>query len=106
MGIIQLKNLKDYWSTDMTTNLPFFQSVFSRNRFFRILGCLHVGEIDSDDKCEKIEPLLDLLQPAFSSSYTPAQNVAIDESVIAFKGRVSFRQYLKGKPTPWGIKAF
>ena len=32
--------------------------------------------------------------------------MAIDESVIAFKGRVSFRQYLKGKPTPWSIKAF
>ena len=32
--------------------------------------------------------------------------MAIDESVIAFKGRVTFRQYLKGKLTPWGIKAF
>ena len=26
--------------------------------------------------------------------------------MITFKGRVSFRQYLKGKPHPWGIKAF
>ena len=24
--------------------------------------------------------------------------------MIAFKGRVTFRQYLKCKPTPWGIK--
>ena len=32
--------------------------------------------------------------------------MAIDESAIAFKGRVTFRQYLKGKLTPWGIKAF
>ena len=27
-------------------------------------------------------------------------------SLINFKGRVSFRQYLKGKPYPWGIKVF
>ena len=26
--------------------------------------------------------------------------------MISFKGRVSFRQYLKGKPHPWGIKAY
>ena len=32
--------------------------------------------------------------------------MAIDESVIAFKGRVSCLQYLKGKPHPWGIKAY
>lgn len=106
MGIIQLQNLKDYWSTNITTNLPFFRSVFSRSRFFQILGTLHVGNIDGDLKRDKIEPLLDHLVPAFQASYTLSQHVAIDESVIAFKGRVSFRQYLKGKPTPWGIKAF
>ena len=27
-------------------------------------------------------------------------------SVINYKGRVSFRQYPKGKPHLWGIKAF
>ena len=28
MGIIQLQNLKDYWSTSISTDLPFFRSVF------------------------------------------------------------------------------
>ena len=32
--------------------------------------------------------------------------MAVDELVISFKGRVGFLQYLKGKPHPWGIKAF
>ena len=106
MGVIQLQNLKDYWSTSITTDLPFFKSVFPRNRFFQIHGTLHVGNINGDLKHDKIEPLLDHLVPAFRSSYTLSQHVAIDESVIAFKCRVSFRQYFKGKPTPWGIKAF
>ena len=26
--------------------------------------------------------------------------------MISFKGRVSFKQYVKGKPNPWGIKAY
>ena len=68
MGIIQLQNLKDYWSTSITTDLPFFKSVFSRNRFFQIVGTLHFGNINGDLKSDKIEPLLDHLLPAFQSS--------------------------------------
>ena len=26
--------------------------------------------------------------------------------MIAFRGRIFFRQYIRGKPTPWGIKAY
>ena len=106
MGIIQLSNLKDYWSTSDTTDLPFFWSVFSRSRFLQIFGALHVGDPDSTLKRDKIQPFLDQLLPTFQSAYTPPREVAIDESVISFRGRVSFRQYLKGKPNPWGIKAF
>ncbi len=54
----------------------------------------------------KIQPLLDLLCPRFQSVYVPDRHIAIDESVIAFNGRVGFLQYRKGKPNHWGIKAF
>ncbi len=47
MGIIQLSNLKDYWSTDDTMDLLFFCTVFSRNCFVQILGAFHVGDPDS-----------------------------------------------------------
>ena len=106
MGIIQLNDLKDYWSTDDSTNLPFFRSVFSRDRFFQIFGALHVGDLEGTTKQGKIQPFLDKICPSFETAFTPGQQIAIDESVITFKGRVSFRQYLKGKPNPWGIKAF
>lgn len=106
MGIIQLKDIKDYWLLNDTTNLPFFRSVFSRDRFLQIFGALHVGSIGSNTKRDKVQPFLDKVSPSFARLFTPAQQIAIDESVIAFRGRVSFRQYLKGKPHPWGIKAF
>ena len=50
MGIVKILDLKDYWNTNVTTNLPFFRSVFSRNRFFQIYGMLHAGEIDGSTK--------------------------------------------------------
>ena len=54
----------------------------------------------------KIRPFLDLLLPSFRDSYTPTQYVSIDESMIAFKGRLSFLQYLPKKPHKWGMKAW
>ena len=65
MGIIQLKDLEDYWSTHHTTNLSFFRSIFLRDRFFQIFGALYVGDPDSTNKKGKIQALLDRLCAAF-----------------------------------------
>ena len=39
-------------------------------------------------------------------SYIPNQYISIDESMISFKGRLSFLQYLPKKPHKWGMKAW
>ena len=106
MGVIQLQNLKDYWLTSNVTNLPFFRQVFPRDRFFQIFGVFHAGAINSSVRRDKIQPLLDRLSPIFQTAYTTGQHLAIDESIIAFKGRIGCLQYIKGKPHPWGIKAY
>ena len=73
----------------------------------QVFGAVHPEEVDG---CTKrgltYQPFLDLICPAFEAALTPGRQISVDESVITFKGRVSFRQYLKGKPNPWGIKAF
>ena len=86
MGIIQLTNLKDYCSMDDTTNMPFFWSVFSRDRFFQIFGSLYVGNPESTTKSGKIQPLLDCLGSSFQAAFVPHKQIAVDESVISFKG--------------------
>ena len=67
---------------------------------------LYVGDPDGTTKRSKIQPLLDRLCPVFEATFTADKQIAIDESIINYKGRVSFCQYLKGKSHPWGIKAF
>ena len=54
MGLTKLSDIKDYWSTHLTLNLPFFRSVFSRDRFLQIYWMLHVGDIPSTTKRSKI----------------------------------------------------
>lgn len=105
MGLSQLSDIKDYQSTHITLNLPFFRSVFPRDRFLQIYWMLHVGELPSTTKRSKIQPFIDLLIPLFQQCLNPARELSIDEAMIAFRGRVAFRQYIKGKPQPWGIKA-
>ena len=38
------------------------------------------------------------------NAYNPDENVTVDESMVKFKGRLSFRQYLPAKLVKWGIK--
>ena len=78
----------------------------SRNRFEQILGSIHVGDIDPTPRRNKIQPFIDLISSRFKAVYIPHQQIAVDEAMISFKGRISFRQYLQGKPHPWGIKAY
>jgi hypothetical protein len=39
-----------------------------------------------------------------SYNFIPKTNATFDESMIKFKGRMSFRQYLPAKPTKMGVK--
>ena len=65
-----------------------------------------MGEINGATKQSKIQGLIDLVIPLFQQHFTPSRAISIDEAMIAFRGRVSFRQYIRGKSTPWGIKAY
>ena len=58
------------------------------------------------DPLHKLRPFLEPLVADFQENYTLSKEVCIDESMIGFKGRLSFIQYMPKKPTKWGIQAF
>ena len=111
MGLVTKPNLSSYWSTDPVLSSPFFPSVMSRTRFLQILRYLHFADNtlapprDSADynKLYKIQPLV---IARFQEVYTPERQLAIDETLIKFKGKVHFRQFIPIKPGRFGIKAF
>ena len=65
-----------------------------------------MGEINGSTRSSKIQGLIDRLLPLFRQFFTPSRAVSIDEAMIAYRGSILFRQYIRGKPTPWGIKAY
>lgn len=86
----------------------------SGRRFELLLRYIHLNDSrkqpprgDPDyDKLYKIRPFLDAVVSQFKSVYSPKQSVSIDESIIGFKDRLSFVQYMPKKPTKWGIKSW
>ena len=54
------------------------------------------------DPLFKVRPLI----KNFQEANHPSHELSIDESMIGFKARLSFIQYLPKKLTKWGMKAF
>ena len=68
---------------------------------------LHVGKAGNvPRKLDKIKSLLDILLPRFRALYCPSPSLAIDETMVGFRGRFGSIQYVPMKPTKWGIKLF
>lgn len=86
----------------------------SRICFEQIFHFLHLADNSlqipardaGHDKLFKVQKFFDLVTAEFESLYTLHQPVIIDETMIPFKGRLGFKQYMKNKPTKWGVKAF
>ena len=112
MGIINMPDVHDFWSTDPILHHQWFGTVMSRKQFFDIQKYLHFNDnslaVNRDhplyDKLFKLRPILDIVTETFSSHYYPSVNLSIDEQMIGTKARLSFIQYLPKKPQKWGVK--
>ena len=58
------------------------------------------------DKIYKICSVLNMVWDSFSESYRSGQNQTIDEGMDAFKGRLSYVQYLLANPIKRGNKVW
>ena len=58
------------------------------------------------DALYKVWPLLDIVADRSEHAYKVHEQLSVDEAMIPFKGRLYFIQYMKAKPTKWGIKVF
>ena len=46
------------------------------------------------------------IPPSISAAFKPNVNISVDEAMISFHVRLSFKQHIKNKPNPWGIKVW
>ena len=83
---------------------PFYCETMTRHRFLHILRFLHFADNSQrPDKGEeydwlwKLRTVSDKLKEAYATFYNPLEDLAVDEVIVKFKGRVIFRQYIPKK---------
>ena len=114
MGVKILPTVNAYWNTNPALGCPWISGTMSKNRFMKITQYLHVSNNVNAvpnghpeyDPLFKVRNLVNHLKTRFSSVYLPHKNISIDEAMIPFRGRLSFRQYMPAKPTKFGIKVW
>lgn len=113
MAICPLGSLKEYWAKGVL-GIPDFRAIMSRNRFQMISRFLHFvsnediprGSSSYVRKISKILPIIEHCNSKFESLYTPEQELSLDESLLLWKGRLSFVQCIRTKAARFGIKTF
>jgi len=109
MGMVHMGETVDYWGEG--TKQEFITKNFTKNRFTQLLQRVHIAppvaaDVPITDKLYKVRWLYDSIRKKCSELYSPSQNLAVDEAMVAFKGRIGFKQYMPKKPTKWGFKVW
>ncbi|KAK2577751.1 hypothetical protein KPH14_012778 [Odynerus spinipes] len=110
MSIVHLPKLSMYWNTTPMYNFVLIRQITSKRKFFRILRFLYfIGEDQNNNdnvKIQKIQPVIDILVHRFQNAYRPRRHIVVDESLLLWKGRLSFKQYINTKSARFGLKSF
>jgi len=105
MGLDWRYRVTEHWS--MRSLSPGgFGSVMSQDRFLLLQSFLHFSDSTLQLKkgeptynpLYKIQPVLDLTTPTYEQVYQPGRDLSVDESMVKYKGRLAFQQYMPDKP--------
>nr|XP_061796549.1 piggyBac transposable element-derived protein 4-like [Nerophis lumbriciformis] len=98
------------WDKDL--GRPIFVQTMSHGRFGQINRALRF-----DDKLlrprrhhsDKLSPISDIWikwNDILPKLYSPGRDICVDEQMVSFRGRCSFKQYMPSKPVKYGIKVW
>ncbi|XP_068122476.1 piggyBac transposable element-derived protein 4-like [Hyperolius riggenbachi] len=114
MGLCHKPELHHYWSKDPIHCMPIYSATMPRRRYQMLLSCMHFvnndEQLPSDDpaydRLFKLRPLVNHFNKTFQETYIPSQQIAIDESLVPFHGRLGIKQYIPSKRSRYGVKLY
>ena len=109
MGYHKLPSWKNYCNIEPDFSVSFISNALPCSHFLQILSNIHVNDYRSvpknnSDKLYKLRPHTDHSNMNYMKLYKVSKQVIIDESMILFKERSSFKQYNPMKPIKRGQK--
>jgi hypothetical protein len=106
MGIDSLPQRRMYWQAD--TRHPTVAAVLSRDRFESITRYLRVSPSEAAaaprNPFSFVRAFIASLNHSFPRHWNPGRHLALDESMVSFRGRSDIKQFVPGKPHPHGYK--
>ncbi len=94
---------------DKETGRPIFAATMSEKRFLQINLALRFDDrLSRPDRHrrDKLAPIRDLWgrwSCRLPRMFNPGRDICIDEQLVPFRGRCSFRQYMPSKPGKYGL---
>ncbi|CAL4128409.1 unnamed protein product, partial [Meganyctiphanes norvegica] len=108
MGTVTYPQLRLYWG--QTRRYDLIADAMTFNRFSNLRNNLHMvnnldHDVNSTDKFWKVRPIMDkFLEVISKENVKPI--LCVNEQMIPFRGKLTLKQFVRGKPIPWGIKLF
>ena len=112
-SVVQKPQQQMYWTKNPVLETPFVRKCMPFKRFQKIKQYLHFVNNRTYDEATHPNPKLNKIWPVYSrfvekckSLYTPDKDVTIDESLMLYKGRLGWVQYIPLKRARFGIKYY
>jgi hypothetical protein len=108
-GYLTPSNRAMFWEVRKDTSNSFVKEAMSRDTFKRVIRFTYFvdsSEPDANDRFWKVRPLFDQLNKTAKKYVKPTEMVSIDEAMIKYFGPHPLKQYIRGKPTPFGYKCW
>ncbi|XP_063324172.1 piggyBac transposable element-derived protein 4-like [Pelmatolapia mariae] len=88
-----------------------FRATISEKRFRRITRAVRFDDRlarprHSDDKLGPFRKIWDMWTHRLQMMFFPNKEICVDEQLVPFKGRCTFRQYMPKKPGRYGLKVW
>lgn len=77
--------------------------------FLTLEKYVHLADPNTKDQADllcMVCPLVTLLEQEFNKAYTPGKNIAVDEGLVTFNGKLSLWQCMPMRPHKFGIKVW
>ena len=100
-------SVEKYWRKKSLYNCLWARTIMPRLCFKALMALLHVVDPATEvqgNTLRKVESFVNYFKTRCREMYQLRQNVAIDEQMVKSRHRSGIRQYIKDKPTKWGIK--
>ena len=97
MSIVNLPNMKMYWSEDQFFGSFNIADVMTRGRFHKLCQYFHVNDQTGYDrrdpnrgKLQLVRSILDVVSRTCFDNYVAHKENSIDEAIIKFRGTLTF----------------